>query len=137
MTKFQVFQYCIQRLNANWPHTAIQNENTPFDSKSVDEYIRFTVFYDDEENFSHGNPPKKKLYGSIGCEVFVRYGIGPGRMLQLVDLFEPIFDNHNAWESSGIKFGPSRVVNKQTFIVGESIVDPNWYMANIFVGFQA
>lgn len=85
-------QSIITYLTDNWDHTVVDIDNSGFDSKDVDEFIRITVTHENNEQMSLGGEPRHyKFRGMITIQIFTPLNIGRGRVLELADYLVNMF----------------------------------------------
>lgn len=135
MTYLEIYTSCTNLFLDNWIETEIDHEGALLKVNDLDEFVRFQVFNDNSENFSHASTPNKLLTGHIAIEIYVRRGNGPGRLISLVDQCVAIFSNVKL--SNGLKFQSPQIIDRASDISGETVTDPNWISKNVLTRFKA
>lgn len=109
---------------SNWATTQVAWENEPFSSTIVDEYVRFSVQFDESYLAALGTRCHRIL-GAIAVQVFVRPGVGSARAMQLADAAAALFTNVVV---SLHHFTTPRIVKLPA-------VEPEWYQVQVISDF--
>lgn len=104
--------------------TVIELDNRPIDSKSLAEFVRFSVLSADSSQVAIGCDIGTRYYGLASLTIFVRPSTGEARALELVDRFSSIFRQRRE----------KNIVFRTPDVDRQGVVE-EWYQVNVSIPF--
>ncbi|MEG2266416.1 MAG: phage tail terminator-like protein [Acinetobacter sp.] len=104
--------------------TVIELDNRPIDSKSLAEFVRFSVLSADSSQVAIGCDIGTRYYGLVSLTIFVRPSTGEARTLELVDRFSSIFRQRRE----------KNIVFRTPDVDRQGVVE-EWYQVNVSIPF--
>ena len=111
---------------AKHPDVRVMYDNVDIDINQLEEYLEFSVLFDDATQANIGENPFHRFYGTIEISMFVHRGTGTGVVLKYLGELGTLFGFKNLGG-----------VHTQVPRIGGELSRGNWYSQVLRVSFYA